>query len=136
MLSHLKRSPPLLHQPVIRSWVWEANPLAAFMRLCAARVADLCLTPADQVDVHANCIEVAPRPPYTPSDTHVLVCFVCVMQFPIVRRLGEPAEVGTLQEYVAAMKPNQPGIFYEEGLKTLPCSKSWELLMWLSGGLS
>ena len=55
---------------------------------------------------------------------------LCVMQFPIARRLGEPAEVGTLQEYVASMKPNQPGLLYEEGLKTLPCSQSWELLLW------
>ena len=37
--------------------------------------------------------------------------------------------MGTLQAYVASMKPNQPGIFYEEGLDTLPCSKSWELLL-------
>ena len=32
--------------------------------------------------------------------------------------------------YVAAMKPEQPGMFYEEGLNLLPCSKSWELLLW------
>ena len=49
--------------------------------------------------------------------------------FPIARRLGEPAELGTLQAYVASMKPDQPGIFYEEGLDTLPFSKSWELLV-------
>ena len=38
--------------------------------------------------------------------------------------------MGTLQEYVASMKPNQLGIFYEEGLKILPCSQSWQLLLW------
>ena len=37
--------------------------------------------------------------------------------------------MGTLQAYVASMRPNQPGIFYEEGLDTLPFSKSWELLL-------
>ena len=79
--------------------------------------------------MHAGCIKVAPRPSYSPSGTHMLLCCVSC-SFPIARRVGEPAEVGTLQEYVAAMKPNQPGIFYEEGLDTLPCSKGWELLLW------
>ena len=38
--------------------------------------------------------------------------------------------MGTLQEYVASMKPEQPGIFYEEGLNILSSSQSWELLLW------
>ncbi len=38
--------------------------------------------------------------------------------------------MGTLQEYVASMRPGQPGIFYEEGLNALPCSQSWGLLRW------
>ena len=50
--------------------------------------------------------------------------------FPIAKEPGEPAEVGTLQEYVASMRPGQPGNFYEEGLNALPCSQSWGLLRW------